>query len=139
MGDISFRLHPAQPHRAPGEAFCLSGPEAHHAGESDFVCLTSSHPDADAGADAVWQGKFSNIPILEGFFHTAKSILARFHFVCNGSVPLRTLDWTSSEVANMAQLDPDQVRFMQETQEMIQSKGMSSLLFPCPFSTVMRS
>jgi hypothetical protein len=68
-------------------------------------------------------GKFSNIPILEGFFHAAKSILARFHFVCNGSAPLRTVDWSSADAAAMARLDPQQVAFMRETQVMIQSKG----------------
>ncbi|KAK4238564.1 hypothetical protein C8A03DRAFT_15005, partial [Achaetomium macrosporum] len=66
--------------------------------------------------------KFSNIPFLEGAFHTAKSILARFHFVCNGSAPLR-LDWTSPKVASMARLEPDQVEFLQRTQAMIAARG----------------
>ena len=67
-------------------------------------------------------GKFSNIPNLEAFFHTAKSILARFHFICNGSAPLQKLDWTASSVVAMARLGPEQVRFMQTTQVLIAEK-----------------
>ncbi|KAK4152150.1 hypothetical protein C8A00DRAFT_44744 [Chaetomidium leptoderma] len=66
-------------------------------------------------------GKYSNIDFLEGVFHTAKSILARFHFICNGSAPLR-LDWTSPKVAAMAKLNGDQVKFMQRTQAMIAAR-----------------
>ncbi len=67
-------------------------------------------------------GRFANVPTLEGFFHTAKSILARFHFVCHGSAPLRTLDWTAPGVVAMARLGPEQVEFMQMTQVMIARK-----------------
>ncbi|KAL2267134.1 hypothetical protein VTJ83DRAFT_4411 [Remersonia thermophila] len=62
--------------------------------------------------------KYSNTQFLEAVFHTAKSILARFHFVCNGSAPLR-LDWTSPKVAAMAKLDQEQVEFMKRTQAMV--------------------
>jgi hypothetical protein len=70
------------------------------------------------------QGKYSNIPFLEGVFHTAKSILARFHFVCNGSAPLR-LNWASPKAAAMADLEPDQVEFMRKTQTMVAARGTS--------------
>ncbi|KAK4033830.1 hypothetical protein C8A01DRAFT_19292 [Parachaetomium inaequale] len=77
-------------------------------------------------------GKYSNIPFLEAVFHTAKSILARFHFVCNGSVPLK-LDWTSPRVAAMATLEPGQVAFMQRTQAMIATRGiLTHSIPPCP-------
>ncbi|GAB1319223.1 Zn(2)-C6 fungal-type domain-containing protein [Madurella fahalii] len=62
--------------------------------------------------------KYSNIAFLEAAFHTAKSILARFHFMCNGSAPLR-LDWTSPKTAAMARLEPSQVAFMIKTKSMI--------------------
>ncbi|KAK3294535.1 uncharacterized protein B0H64DRAFT_400950 [Chaetomium fimeti] len=66
-------------------------------------------------------GKYSNIQFLEAAFHTAKSILARFHFLCNGSVPLK-MDWTSPSLAAMAKLEPKQVEFMQTTQAMIMAR-----------------
>ncbi|KAK4251374.1 hypothetical protein C7999DRAFT_10852, partial [Corynascus novoguineensis] len=68
------------------------------------------------------RSKYSSIPFLEAAFHTAKCILARFHFICNGSAPLR-LDWKSPKVASMAKLDSAQVAFMQRTQALIASKG----------------
>ncbi|KAL2143606.1 hypothetical protein VTI28DRAFT_10191 [Corynascus sepedonium] len=67
------------------------------------------------------RSKYSSIPFLEAAFHTAKCILARFHFICNGSAPLR-LDWKSPKVASMAKLDSAQVAFMQRTQALIASK-----------------
>ncbi|KAG7287574.1 hypothetical protein NEMBOFW57_007086 [Staphylotrichum longicolle] len=76
---------------------------------------------ADHARTHTMPGKYSNIPFLEGVFHTAKSILARFHFVCNGSAPLR-LDWSSPKVAAMAKLDQQQVQFMKRTQAMIASR-----------------
>ncbi|KAL2020429.1 hypothetical protein VTK56DRAFT_8395 [Thermocarpiscus australiensis] len=62
--------------------------------------------------------KYSNTDFLEGAFHTAKCILARFHFVCNGSAPLR-LDWRSPKVAAMAKLEADQVEYMKKMQAMV--------------------
>ncbi|KAH6632114.1 hypothetical protein F5144DRAFT_490873 [Chaetomium tenue] len=74
-------------------------------------------------------GKYSNTKFLEGAFHTAKSILARFHFACNGSVPLK-MDWTSPSLAAMAKLDQSQVELMQKTQAMIRARGMLSQPLP---------
>ncbi|KAK0636571.1 hypothetical protein B0T17DRAFT_482151 [Bombardia bombarda] len=62
---------------------------------------------------------YSNVPFLEGVFHTAKTVLSRFHFVCNGSAPFR-LDWTSKAATSMARLEPKQVEFMRRSQEIIQ-------------------
>ncbi|KAK3688256.1 hypothetical protein B0T22DRAFT_376723 [Podospora appendiculata] len=67
------------------------------------------------------QTKYSSLPFLEGAFHTAKVILSRFHFVCNGSAPLR-LDWRSPAASVMAKLDANQVAFMRRTQTMIQAR-----------------
>lgn len=71
------------------------------------------------------QRKYSNIEFLEAAFHTAKSILARFHFLCNGSAPLN-MDWKSPSLAAMAKLEPSQVELMQKTQSMIRARGMAS-------------
>ncbi|KAK0721967.1 hypothetical protein B0T26DRAFT_643248 [Lasiosphaeria miniovina] len=65
--------------------------------------------------------KYSNKEFLEGAFHTAKIILARFHFVCNGSAPLR-LNWKLPTTCAMANLEPDQVAFMETTQAAIRSR-----------------
>ena len=118
MGRLPLSVHPAQPHRAPSQALGLPSQETHHAG----TFHSTPTPTIPNKTNLFKQGKFSNIPILEGFFHTAKSILARFHFVCNGSAPLQKLDWTASSVVAVAKLGPEQVRFMQATQVMIASK-----------------
>ncbi|KAK4169918.1 hypothetical protein QBC43DRAFT_306835 [Cladorrhinum sp. PSN259] len=65
--------------------------------------------------------KYSNVKFLEATFHTAKVILSRFHFVCNGSVPLKC-DWKSAKTIEMARLDGDQVEFMKKTQVMIRQR-----------------
>ncbi|KXX78005.1 hypothetical protein MMYC01_201721 [Madurella mycetomatis] len=65
--------------------------------------------------------KYSNLDFLRAAFHTAKSILARFHFMCNGSAPFR-LDWKSPKTAAMAKLEPSQVEFMELTQSMIKTR-----------------
>ncbi|KAK4183081.1 hypothetical protein QBC35DRAFT_508751 [Podospora australis] len=65
--------------------------------------------------------KYSNVSFLEGAFHTAKIILSRFHFVCNGSAPLR-LDWRDSKTNEMAQLKPPEVEFMKKTQSIIRAR-----------------
>ena len=55
-------------------------------------------------------------------FHTAKVILSRFHFVCNGSAPL-IADWDAPAILAMARLNAEQVAFMKRTQEHIKSRG----------------
>ncbi|KAK4671865.1 hypothetical protein QC764_609410 [Podospora pseudoanserina] len=65
--------------------------------------------------------KYSNTSFLEGAFHTAKVILSRFHFVCNGSAPLR-LDWKKEKTAELAKLQPKEVALMEETQTIIRRK-----------------
>ncbi|KAK3985492.1 hypothetical protein QBC44DRAFT_335102 [Cladorrhinum sp. PSN332] len=70
--------------------------------------------------------KYSNIKFLEAAFHTAKVILSRFHFVCNGSVPLKC-DWTSTKTIEMARLEGHEVEFMKNTQAMIRQREMEVL------------
>lgn len=59
--------------------------------------------------------KYSNTKFLEMAFNTAKIILSRFHYACNGSVPLR-LNWKASHVSSMAELGSQEVDFMQRIQ-----------------------
>lgn len=60
---------------------------------------------------------------FEGYFHTAKMLLSRFHFVCNGSAPLRS-KWTSPETLLLAKLQSHEIEFMGETQVEILRRGM---------------
>ncbi|KAK3398307.1 hypothetical protein B0T20DRAFT_352825 [Sordaria brevicollis] len=60
--------------------------------------------------------KYSNTKFLEMTFGTAKIILSRFHYACNGSVPLR-LNWKGSGVSSMAKIGPEEVEFMQRIQK----------------------
>ncbi|KAJ4300110.1 hypothetical protein N0V88_002779 [Collariella sp. IMI 366227] len=65
--------------------------------------------------------KYSNIPFLERAFHTAKSILARFHFVSHNS-SLLTLDWSAAKTKAVARLTLEEVAFMRRTQEVVRRR-----------------
>ncbi|KAK4222965.1 hypothetical protein QBC38DRAFT_374093, partial [Podospora fimiseda] len=71
--------------------------------------------------------KYSNAKFLEAAFHTAKVVLSRFHFVCNGSVPLKC-DWTSPKTIEMAKLEGQEVEFMKNTQVMILQRAEKQVL-----------
>ena len=62
--------------------------------------------------------KFSNPRLLESYFHAARILLSRFHFVCQGSAAMQS-DWKSSDVASFANLDEQQLKFMEETKILI--------------------
>ncbi|KAK0714704.1 hypothetical protein B0H67DRAFT_578859 [Lasiosphaeris hirsuta] len=64
------------------------------------------------------QSRFSNTGFLESVFHSAKAILSRFHFACNGSAPFRA-DWELPTTVNMAQLEANEVEFMKQSQALI--------------------
>lgn len=68
------------------------------------------------------QTKYSNTKFLEMAFNTAKIILSRFHYACNGSVPLR-LNWKGSGVSSMAKIGPQEVEFMQRIQKAFKQRG----------------
>jgi hypothetical protein len=59
---------------------------------------------------------------FEGYHHSAKIILSRFHFVCSGSIPL-WLDWDNGKASALANMTPEQIEFMQRTQRAIKEKG----------------
>lgn len=66
--------------------------------------------------------KFSNPRLLESYFHAARILLSRFHFVCQGPAAIES-DWTRPEVASFANLDKQQVKFMEETKALIAKQG----------------
>ncbi|KAK1783101.1 hypothetical protein QBC45DRAFT_154220 [Copromyces sp. CBS 386.78] len=77
--------------------------------------------------------KYSNTKFLEQAFNTAKIILSRFHYACNGSVPLG-LDWKASHVSSMAKLGPKEVEFMQRIQNAFKERGAFEIAqFLCYF------
>lgn len=63
---------------------------------------------------------------MEGFFHGAKILLAHFHFVCRGAVPL-SVNWRDPETSNFAKLDKEQVSFLESIQLKIKESGMTHL------------
>ncbi|KAK0627475.1 hypothetical protein B0T14DRAFT_136514 [Immersiella caudata] len=81
-----------------------------------LACHSAHHANLHA-----MPSKFSNVSFLTNVFHTAKVILSRFHFVCNGSAPL-ALDWDSPSAQAMSKLDSDQIAFMKETQALIKAR-----------------
>ncbi|KAH8892135.1 hypothetical protein GQ53DRAFT_863880, partial [Thozetella sp. PMI_491] len=66
--------------------------------------------------------RFSNPPLLETYFHAARIFIAHFHFVCHGSEAIQS-DWTSRDIANMANLSPDQLQFMEDTRKLVNEIG----------------
>lgn len=60
--------------------------------------------------------------LVEGWFHTSKILLSRFHFVCHGSAPLR-IDWQKPGTAKFAKLEREHIDFMEKTKSMIKEKG----------------
>lgn len=70
------------------------------------------------------QTKYSNKKFLENAFNTAKIILSRFHYACNGQVPLRPdFNWKASHVSSMAKLGPKEVEFMQRIQKSFEERS----------------
>ncbi|KAK3940279.1 hypothetical protein QBC46DRAFT_127697 [Diplogelasinospora grovesii] len=67
------------------------------------------------------KSRFSNIKFLEEAFHSAKILLSRFHFICNGSAPFQ-LDWKSPSTASKAKLSSSEVEFMVKKQRIIRSR-----------------
>ena len=68
------------------------------------------------------QNRFSDMKLVEGWFHTSNVLLSRFHFVCNGSTPLH-IDWGIPGTARFAKLESEQVKFMEDTKVKIKENG----------------
>jgi hypothetical protein len=65
---------------------------------------------------------------MEGFFHSCKILLAHFHFVCKGALPIQSINWKDSKTVKFARLDKEQVEFMEQIQSMVRKEGMNILI-----------
>lgn len=65
--------------------------------------------------------------LAEAWFHAAKILLSRFHFISNGSAPFR-LNWGDAKKIEFAKLDGPEISFIQKTQEMMAAKGAFTIL-----------
>ena len=68
--------------------------------------------------------RYSNPDLLERYFHAARILLSRFHYVCQGPAALQS-DWTDPAVASFAKLDTQQLEFMNETKALIAGQDTS--------------
>lgn len=64
---------------------------------------------------------------VERFFHTSNILLAHFHFVCNGSAPLR-VNWRDPSLCQMAKLTTEEVGFMENIIAKIRDRGIYPVL-----------
>ncbi|KAI9672461.1 MAG: hypothetical protein M1817_003227 [Caeruleum heppii] len=67
------------------------------------------------------RGKYS---VCESHLHTAKILLAHFHFVCRGSVPF-SLAHESLKALKLKNIGRDQLQLMQQTQEKVKNQEES--------------
>ncbi|KAJ3543970.1 hypothetical protein NM208_g3295 [Fusarium decemcellulare] len=63
---------------------------------------------------------YSDMILAEGWFHAAKILLSRFHFITNGSEPF-WLNW-NAKVKQCHQIDEQQRTFIRQTQELMQGQ-----------------
>ncbi|SLM34575.1 hypothetical protein LPUS_03411 [Lasallia pustulata] len=69
-------------------------------------------------------GPYGKYIEAENQFHTARTILAHFHHVCRGSIPL-TLDWNSTNSLQHTKLDKEQIEYLVRLKEHIsENEGM---------------
>lgn len=68
------------------------------------------------------QRRYSDMKLAEGWFHTSKIFLSRFHFVSNGSAPLR-LDWDKAGNVQFAKFSEDEIKFLRDSQALMAKKG----------------
>jgi hypothetical protein len=74
-------------------------------------------------ADENCQNRYSNMQLVCGLLHGANTILAYFHHICKGQVPL-LLDWSleNAHKRKMADLSREEVRFLRELTQMAQGR-----------------
>jgi len=58
--------------------------------------------------------RFAMVEIIADLHMGANILLAYFHYCCKGFRPFE-LDWDSAETTSMADLDPEQIQFVQRT------------------------
>ncbi|KAK1826341.1 hypothetical protein QBC39DRAFT_394359 [Podospora conica] len=66
--------------------------------------------------------RYSDMKLAEAWFHTSKILLSRFHFVSNGSAPLR-LDWKTRGNVHFSKFDYTEREFLEESQKMMTKNG----------------
>lgn len=66
------------------------------------------------------------IDIVEELHLGANILLAYFHYCCKGCRPF-DLDWDAADTQSMAELDPDQIKFVQETSKFVHSNSKTTL------------
>jgi hypothetical protein len=71
--------------------------------------------------------RFSNPRLLESYFHAARILLSRFHFVIHGSAAIMS-NWSNPKDVAFADLDKEQEKLMEQIKEMSTGRGESSLL-----------
>ena len=58
--------------------------------------------------------RYADMNRVRAMHSGAKTLLAHFHYVCKGNFPFRQdFDWTLATNQRMAELDPEQLRFVQ--------------------------
>lgn len=65
------------------------------------------------------------IDLVKELHNAANILLAYFHYCCKGYKPF-SMDWDAKESSSMAELNPGQVRFVQETAAYVRENGKTS-------------
>ncbi|AEO63020.1 uncharacterized protein THITE_2084525 [Thermothielavioides terrestris NRRL 8126] len=65
--------------------------------------------------------RYSDMKLAEAWFHTTRILLSRFHFVSNGSAPLR-LDWGKAGNVRFANFSDDEIKFLRDSQALMAKK-----------------
>jgi hypothetical protein len=61
--------------------------------------------------------------LVRGALSGSKTLLAHFHYVCKGNFPFQSnFDWEAKNHKRMAQLDANQLEFVQEYAKQVQQK-----------------
>jgi len=55
--------------------------------------------------------RYNSIPLAEEYFHTCRIVLANFHHVCRGAVPLNR-EWSKTPATKNMELDSEQAMFI---------------------------
>jgi hypothetical protein len=64
------------------------------------------------------------MPLVRATHSGAKTILAHFHYCCKGQQPFHPdFDWATPQIRKMAQLDSEQIMFMEKIKERVNQNG----------------
>lgn len=69
------------------------------------------------------QVRYLDMPLVRATHSGAKTILAHFHYCCKGQQPFHPdFDWATPQIRKMAQLDSEQIMFMEKIKERVNQK-----------------